>query len=368
MNDNDGNKVQVRLVSYGNITDELDIRSIEGWKSKIFEVVRGVKRYTLPQKGDLPSWGYSDELLYQRFSANENAKDGFHGITFFILDAPIEDDCFTRILPNNYIVITYFEAKELLQKEYIPLENYLISNIYTYALLYRCKNGDYLMEGDEEAIAHDYREGCLYDFCGQKGDIIYSCVTPKICEQCQAYLINNQVSKDDVDCAQKELKRLCRTPYWRVATWLKKHPVLTLLLSFFFAFLASVLASMLINFFCDRENCCNQITAGEALKSRRDARERGCTEAYYTIGVIYGSIGDFIEEEKTYRKGIIKGSNRCYVGLGNVYYTKWIKDKNRENKDSAKHYYETAKDKPNLDVKDKDHIKERLRILENGIQ
>ena len=42
---------------------------------------------------------------------------------------------------------------------------------------------------DEDAITHDYREGCIYDMCGIKEDIVYSCVAPTICEQCCNHLI-----------------------------------------------------------------------------------------------------------------------------------------------------------------------------------
>ena len=165
-----------------------------------------------------------------------------------VIDAPIQNNYLSRVLTNNRIVITFYEAKQLLQEENIPLENYIISHIYSYVLLYLTKSNKELTFEDEMKILHDYRENCLYDMCGIKSEVIYKCVQPIICEQCKAYLISNGVSKDDVNNAEKELNKLKRNLYYRIVHFLKKHLYMAFLLSCCLALGLNILANFIFNY------------------------------------------------------------------------------------------------------------------------
>ncbi len=238
--------VRVRLVAMGNIVLELNLHQITHWKSKLFSIEKEVKRGILPQKGDWVSWAYSDELLTKSFSKINHTSQA--DIVFYIIDAPIQNNYLSRVLTNNRIVITFYEAKQLLQEENIPLENYIISHIYSYVLLYLTKSNKELTFEDEMKILHDYRENCLYDMCGIKSEVIYKCVQPIICEQCKAYLISNGVSKDDVNNAEKELNKLKRNLYYRIVHFLKKHLYMAFLLSCCLALGLNILANFIFNY------------------------------------------------------------------------------------------------------------------------
>lgn len=242
--------VSVRLVAMGNIVSELDSAVITGWKSDLFTIEKEIKRGILPQKADCLTgiWDYSDNLLEQTFSQIKFTSPS--DITFYILDAPIQENWLSRILSKNRVVITYYQVKELLQKENIPLENYIIVCIYVYVLLYLAKGNKGLTLEDETAISHDYRENCLYDMCGIKQDVIYKCVQPIICEQCKAKLIYHSVTVTDVNKAEKELKRLKRTSYYRIVQMFKVHPYASFFLSCILAIGLNVIASIIINCFC----------------------------------------------------------------------------------------------------------------------
>lgn len=235
--------VHVRLVIMGNIISDLDLSKITHWKSELFTIEKEVKRGILPQKADSPNgnWEYSDLLLEDTFSKMNYTSPV--DITLFIIDAPIQDNWLSRILSGNRIVITYYQVKEILQKENIPLENYILVRIYMYGLLWMAKSNKELTQNDEYAILHDYRENCLYDTCGIKSEVIYKCVQPIICEQCKAYLMSHGVAKDDVYIAEREQKKLKRNLYYRLVHRLKSYPIITFMLSCCLAIALSVVAN-----------------------------------------------------------------------------------------------------------------------------
>lgn len=239
--------VHVRLVAMGNIISELNSSRIIHWKSRLFTIEKEVKRGVLPPRTDSYQWAYSDVLLEKSFS--KISQTHLVDLTFYILDSPIQDNYSSRILTGNKIVLTYHKTKEMLQKENIPLENYLISRIYAYVLLYLTKSDKKLIPDDERIISHDYTAGCLFDMCGVKSDIIYKSVQPNICEVCKAYLISHGVSIDDINIAEQEQKRLKRTPYYRIVRQLKTHPFMGLFLSCCLALVLNLVASVIFKLF-----------------------------------------------------------------------------------------------------------------------
>ena len=251
-------KVNVRVVPTGSVFYELDLKRIRKWNSELFKIECIENRSVLPRKSDLKDddlWGYSDYLLEKSLPVFKPSEVNQLDLTIFILDAPIEDDYLIRIIGNNRIVLTYYDARDFLLKENIPLENYLISNIYTYVLLLLAKvrSGQeaVLTPDDEDDITHDYREGCIYDFCGTKEDIVFSCVKPIICNECTEYLERNGISTEEINQAKKELKRLKRTFYYSIVHAMKKHPVWTFILSCWLAIFMSLVANCFTNY-----NCC----------------------------------------------------------------------------------------------------------------
>lgn len=234
-------KVNVRLVAMGNIINELDSFQITHWKSHLFSIEKEVKRGFLPLKAGMKPWAYSDVQLDNAFSQINNLSKA--DITFYILDAPIQYNYLSRILSENRIVLTYYQAKEMLERESIPLENYILSHIYAYVLLFLAKANKTIGPTDELDISHDYREGCLFDMCGVKQEVIYKCVQPIICERCKTYLINHGVTRDDIIIAEREQKKLKRSLYNRIVRKMKSYPVMTFILSCWLAIIMSVIAN-----------------------------------------------------------------------------------------------------------------------------
>ena len=241
------NVVRVKLIFIGDILYyELDRRKITGWKSSLFEINPRIDLHPLTANADTPDWGYSDKTLQKTLSALQRGEAPADvDITIFILDVRIEDNYISRILPQNSILLTYHQMKEILRKECVPLENLLLSHIYYYSLLFRIKQGEYLMPSDEFTMAHVATRGCLFDFCGEKEDCVRSCVSPILCPSCIAHLQEHGLPVNEVEQVQRELKRIRRTFYDSARMFLNNHPYLSMLLTLAGTFIISIISNVI---------------------------------------------------------------------------------------------------------------------------
>lgn len=229
--------VNVRLVFVGKVPVELNVEKVYNWKSNLFKILPDV-RYPLNLTPDITPWGYSDANLNMGLPSatkvKQQTRDGKDvDLIFYIIDAPIEDNWFTRIFDPNRIVITFHEAKDILRKEYVPFENYVISSLYFYSLLYVKLGTGTITMNDELVMVHGARRGCVYDMCGIKDELPDACITPGLCSRCENELKN--VDQELLRVVKIELKRLKRTSYYRMVLFLKANPYLSLVISMSFA-------------------------------------------------------------------------------------------------------------------------------------
>jgi hypothetical protein len=241
---------KIRLITIGHLASELNLSVIENWKSKIFKVVER-QRYSLTVEPDLINWGYSDKLLnkelptvQQLTNNSQSERTNDVDINFFIVDVPLTLNHFSRILSDNRVVVTYFEVKEILERNLIPLENFCIGLLYTYSLVDMIKVDRHMTMADENWMAHSACKHCLFDMCGIKEQVVRSCNKPTICGDCELKLKSRRVSEDVIETVKKELKSLKRNSYEMIKFFLKSHPKLSLLISFIAAIIASVIANL----------------------------------------------------------------------------------------------------------------------------
>lgn len=241
--------VNIRIVTIGNV-NFLDIKKIENWKSGLFKVCGKIENYTLNARVDTYDWGYSDKNLEDNLpkieQINEQSEeDAVADIYIYVLNVPLTLNHFSRILPNNRILISYYEIREILDTNYIPQENFLISLLYTYTLIFLAKEKKELTMTDEENIAHDVIRGCLFDMRGIKSDVIYSCVSPKICDICVAYLHDKNISLKIINTTKLEIKRIKRKLYYRIILFFREYPIISLVITALSALLLNVFSNFI---------------------------------------------------------------------------------------------------------------------------
>ena len=242
--------VDVRLVTIGYV-NFLTVEKIKNWKSQLFNMVGEIENYPLNADADLGSWGYSDEILENALLKLEqkiSKRSTYRGnvdIYVYVLSVPLEDNYFSRILPGNRILISYYEIREILDSNYIPQENFLISLLYTYVLIFLIKEKSELSMYDEIAMAHTVTRGCLFDMRGIKTDAIAACVSPQICGICIGKLLSSGIPQQDINLVNSELKRIKRIRYYELLLYFQKHPIKSMIIMAIASLLLNIISNLI---------------------------------------------------------------------------------------------------------------------------
>lgn len=236
-------KVRIKLVSIGHLPLNFQPKKIKKWKSNIFQVVEEIDNYSLRCNSDGSDWEFSDMAVKSQLPVQFDAD-----FMIAIVNVPIEDNWYSRRLGNNQVVFTFNQIKEILEHNNIPLENIVYRLLYAYSLLFK-RAGNRIPDFNESmGFTHDETRGCLFDMNGIKTDIVASCHNPQICDECQERLKQERVSKYVIEDTQGEIKRIKKDLYFRIIGHVKKHPILTLGISSFFALGVGVTGSIVGSF------------------------------------------------------------------------------------------------------------------------
>lgn len=233
-------KIKIKIVSIGHLPMHLSVKKIKAWKSSIFEIVGDIDNYSLRCDSDGDSWQFSDALVKAQLPEAFDAD-----FMIAIVNVPIEANWYSRRLGNNQIVFTFYQIKEILAGDNIPLENAIYRVLYAYTFLFK-RSGDKIPDfGEALGFTHDETRGCLFDMNGIKSDLVESCNNPIICDECQERLKKEKVSNDLIAKAQFEIKRIKKYLYYRVADFVKQQPLWALLVSSLFAVSLGVISSLI---------------------------------------------------------------------------------------------------------------------------
>lgn len=205
-----------------------------------------MENFALRHDSDGEDWQYSDSLICKLIGKlpPQTADIDF---VVALVNVPIEDGWYTRLFENNNIVITLHEVKDILKDSNIPIENVVLRLLYTYALLFR-QFGDRVPElGEGVDGFHEETRGCLFDFTAHKNDLPASCDKPQICDACQERLRTGSVSNDAIEDTNREIRKINKAIYYRILDFVKKHPVLAIVISSAYAVFLNIIASAIYN-------------------------------------------------------------------------------------------------------------------------
>ncbi|MBD3620061.1 MAG: hypothetical protein HUJ28_11365 [Chromatiales bacterium] len=231
-------KTTISVVTIGHMPSEFDKRKIKSWKSALFSVVGDIENYSLTQDSDGYGWEFTDakleQVLPEQFTGN---------FLIAIVNVPLEYNWYTRRLSKNRVVFTFHEIKDILNGFNIPLENAVFRLLYAYTFLYK-RSGERIPLNDEATnFTHDETRGCLFDMNGIKTDIIYSLHEPIICPDCVERLRKEKVSNETISKAQNEIIKIKKPLFYRIVSFVKKHPIWSMVISAISAIILGAIGS-----------------------------------------------------------------------------------------------------------------------------
>lgn len=238
------NKTKITVATVGHMPAEFDKRKIANWESCVFSIVGEIENYSLNAESDGNNWEYTDSNL------DSVLPKEFPGeFLIAIVNVPLEDNWYSRRLKNNRVVFTTHEIKDILQFFNIPLENAIYRLLYAYTLYFR-RNGSNIPILNEKStgFTHDETRGCLFDMNGIKTDIHYSCDNPIICPECIEGLKKDRVSTELIMQVQKELSKIRKPLFYRILSFIKAHPILSLSISLLTALLVGISGSFIASY------------------------------------------------------------------------------------------------------------------------
>lgn len=237
------NKLVIRILFLGCKPLDIDIERLCKWKSSLWEIQGGRhETLSIPLKSDLDYWGYSDELLLEHLPKNIT-----QSFTFCVINAPLQQNYFSRRIAENVVCFTFYEVADFLRSQHIPLENAILRMLYTYTLIYQ-RHGKIPSADILASITHDNTCGCVFDMAGIKSDLIFSCEQPLLCTSCQEAARLDKITEEFLDKYQREIKRINKILYYRISDSIKRHPTLTLCLSLITALIIGIISYLVASF------------------------------------------------------------------------------------------------------------------------
>ena len=224
-------KIKIQIVKLGKQKYNKLFAKLEKYKSEIFEV----EVYEVSRPDCDYEWGYTFRTLEEILDKDFDEKN--YDICIGFVDTIIEFNYFgKRLKDNNIYIVSFFQVSDFLITEKIDVFNYMLSTIYRYSTR-SILRGKYL--------THDETRGCIFDMCGEKSDIIYSCQNPIICERCKSKIEDIAHPSGFVELLSKEILKIKKSFYHRIAGFIKLHPYLSLGMGMISAIVFNILSSFI---------------------------------------------------------------------------------------------------------------------------
>jgi len=233
-------KTSISVITIGHMPIEFDQRKIENWHSDVFAIAGDIENYPLRRDSDGAGWEFTNDSLEEVVLKN------FDGdFLIAIVNVPLELNWYSRRLSGNRVVFSFHEIKEILSNCNIPLENVVLRILYEYTLVYKRYGGKIPSNEEETNFTHDETRRCLFDMNGIKTDIVYSLHEPIVCSDCVERLRQAQVSNDTISKVQKEIRKIKKPLFYRIMSFIKIHPIWSVIISAITAIVLGVIGSLI---------------------------------------------------------------------------------------------------------------------------
>lgn len=229
----------IKLIIIGHTDRIVDFDIVLKHKSKFFQYVDIERINNLPKssKND----GYLD-IVYSREDIEKLLSYiNFDGLCFAVMNYRFDDNFYLHRIGTNKVCISIDGIANILSEKNISIENFIIKNTYEIFLFRRLFID--LIDDRVYKFVHDDTRGCLFDLNGDKRDIIYNTEQPIICYECKGKISNFVIPENFIDDIQKELLRINKPLLKKIEIFIKKYPLLSILLTFIFSTIINLISN-----------------------------------------------------------------------------------------------------------------------------
>ena len=166
------------------------------------------------------------------------------GFTVIIVNRPLENGFFSRIIHENLIVISIFGIDSLNIHEGISYEMFINRLLLAYVGMFKVH---LKIDRNTLDLMQINSTGCLYDYSIYKPDIAKFFRKPIISSKARK-IFNESKHKDFIQLLEKAIKKLEIGSFYKIKDWLKENPMKGLIFTFLISFIFS---GLLGNFIYD---------------------------------------------------------------------------------------------------------------------
>lgn len=232
-------KLPIKLIIIGHADRSVNFGYIQKYSSKHFSFT-SIEHINdiLPAKN---SYGYLN-IVYSKNDIQTLFKDvSFNGLCISVMNYPFDDHFYMHRIQNNQLCISLSGLEEILSPQNISIENFIIKNIYEAYLFYKIFNT--LADDGVYNFVHQDTRGCIFDLNGDKRDIIYNTEQPIICDECKAKINKKSLPHNFIKSVQNELDAIRKPWLKRIELFIKKYPLLSILLTFIFSTIVNLFSN-----------------------------------------------------------------------------------------------------------------------------
>jgi hypothetical protein len=234
-------RIKISLILLGHSDNLFSVNKVKNWKSDLFEIncIQRIKT--------LPDSEINDSFLDQKYCREQI--EGIvdcpeqSDIAFGIMGYRFIDNFYLHRIKDKCVVLSLYGINEILTRNLISIENFIIKNIYEIiAIKWMFGN---ISTDEVYSIAHRDTRGCLFDFNGDRQDIIYNTEKPRLCDACKSSFNKKQIDENLITRLKNELLKINKPRIQRVEIFIKKFPLFSIFLSGIIAIILNLIANML---------------------------------------------------------------------------------------------------------------------------
>jgi hypothetical protein len=234
-------KNNITLIRVGFIEHLVDFKKLRTWKSALFKITEVHCIEHLPDSDIDDSYldqKYTKKKLKSMLSCPSNSD-----FAVAIMPYPFQDHFYMHRISDNCVVISLYGISEILEKDHISIENFIIKQIYEIcAIKYLVSD---ISSDDVYALVHRDTRGCIFDMNGERTDILYNTEKPIICDSCKDMFKKRQINAKIISTLERELRKIKKPLILRIEREIKRYPLLSIVISGLIAITLNILASYL---------------------------------------------------------------------------------------------------------------------------